>query len=434
MKIISTQRMPAAIPYFLLWQWNQSFTRVLQGLIDGEPMSRDIFGPTVEDAYWYTLASTLTLAIAFRLVLGNLKPPKQEFAEAHKHWQLRDLLMLYIGGLIFSMICGLGAKAVQALDQPFEAAAHFKILAMTMLFSTVLATGKGRNVMITVFLLEVLSGFGGLFSDFKGAFIYLGITALAVRVRWTGKVAFATLVGAGALIVLALWWTAVKTDYREFATASSDSQSIKTDFGSRVGYLGNKATGDGIDWNSAAYALLLRLSYVDIFGSVIGVQQVAPEPRVFGQWSDALEHIAKPRFLFPDKAALSDTEVFIRLARGNSSEAFRSGTSISVGFVAENFVDMGFPTMLAGIFAIGVMVAGICRYFMTRQLPWMVREGTVLAIIYTIGHDGIEISLPKILGATYMSLGVWAIMAKWGFPLIFKYLGRHAQERGTGGT
>ncbi len=433
-KIISTQRMPAAIPYFLLWQWNQSFTRALQGLIDGESMSRDIFGPTVEDAYWYTLASTVTLAIAFRLVLGNLKQPKAEFADAHKHWQLRDLLMLYIGGLIFSMICGIGAKAVPALDQPFEAAAHFKILAMTMLFSTVLATGKGRNVMITVFILEVLSGFGGLFSDFKGAFIYLGITALAVRVRWTGTVAFVTAVGAVAMIVLALWWTAVKTDFREFATASSDSQSIKTDLGSRVGYLGNKATGDGIDWNAAAYALMLRLSYVDIFGSVIGVQQVAPEARVFGQWSDALEHIAKPRFLFPNKPALSDTEVFIRLARGNSSEAFRSGTSISVGYVAENYVDMGFPTMLAGIFAIGVMVAGICRYFMTRQLPWMVREGTVLAIIYTIGHDGVEISLPKILGAMYMSLGVWSIMARWGFPHIFKYLGRHAQERGTGGA
>src|ERR1700761_5636178 len=76
LKIIGTQRMPAAIPYFLLWQWDQSFTRVLQGLIDGEAMSRDVFGPTVEDAYWYTLASTMTLAVAFRLVLGNLKAPK----------------------------------------------------------------------------------------------------------------------------------------------------------------------------------------------------------------------------------------------------------------------------------------------------------------------------------------------------------------------
>lgn len=429
MRLIGTPNMPAAIAYFLIWQWNQSFTRVLQTVVDGEALSRGMYGPTVEDAYWYTLASTVTLAVAFRLVLGNLRSPTREFAEAHKHWALRDLLMLYIGGLAFATICGMAAKIVPALDQPFEAAAHFKILAMTMVFSTVLATGKGRNFMIAVFLIEVLSGFGGLFSDFKGAFIFLAVSAFMVRIRWTGTMAVIVSALACVMVVMALWWTAVKTDFREFATASSDSQNIKVDLGSRVGYLGNKAAG-GIDWNSASYALLLRLSYVDIFGSVIGVQAVAPEPRYFGQWQDAFDHVAKPRFLFPGKAALSDTEVFIRLARGNASEAFRSGTSISVGFVAENFVDMGFPGMLVGIFAIGVMVAGICRYFMTRQLPWMVREGTVLAIIYTIGHDGVEISLPKILGAMYMSLGVWAIMARWGFPYIFRYLGRNAAKRG----
>ena len=61
----------------------------------------------------------------------------------------------------------------------------------------------------------------------------------------------------------------------------------------------------------------------------------------------------------------------------------------------------------------------------------MVREGAVLAIIYTIGHDGVEISLPKILGSMYMSLGVWAIMARWGFPYIFRYLGRNSANRGT---
>jgi hypothetical protein len=427
-KLLGTPNMPAAAAYFILWQWMQSFTRVLQGTIDGEALSSSMYGPSVEEAYWYTLASTVTLAVAFRLVLGNLRGPTRSFADAHRHWALRDLLMLYIGGLIFSMVCGVAAKAIPALDQPFEAAAHFKILAMSMLFVTVMATGQGRNFMIAVFVIEVLSGFGGLFSDFKGAFIFLAVSAFMARIRWTGTMAVATAVLAGAMLVMALWWTAVKTDFREYATASSDSQNIKVDLQSRMGYLGSKTAG-GIDWNTASYALLIRLSYVDIFGSVIGVQAVAPEPRYFGQWQDAIDHVAKPRFLFPSKAALSDTEVFIRLARGNASEAFRTGTSISVGYVAENYVDMGFPAMLVGIFAIGVMVAGILRYFMTRQLPWMVREGTALAIIYTIGHDGVEISLPKILGSMYMSLGVWAIMARWGFPMVFKYLSRSAANR-----
>jgi hypothetical protein len=425
LKLIGRPSMPAAAVYFLLWQWMQSFTRLLQSLIDGEPLSASVYGPWVEQAYWYTLASTVTLAVAFRLVLGNIRMPSPALANAHREWNLRGLMILYLGGVVFAVVCGYAAKVVPALDQPLEAAARAKVLAMAMLFATVMATGKGRNVLLAVLVVETLSGFGGLFSDFKSAFIYLAITAIAVRVRWTGTMAVVAAAMLAIMVVMSLWWTAVKTDYREFATGSSDSQNIKTDFSSRIGYLGNKTSGD-IDWSGASYALVLRLSYVDIFGSVIGVQLVSPEPGYFRQWQDAFEHVAKPRFLFPGKAALSDTEVFIRLARGNASEAFRAGTSISVGFIAENYVDMGFPTMLVGIFAIGVMVAGVLRYFMTRPLPWMVREGTALAIIYTIGHDGIEISLPKILGATIMSFLVWAIMARWGFPIIFNWLGRQS--------
>ncbi len=431
MKLVGRPTMPAAVAYFLLWQWMQSFTRVLQGLIDGEQLSQSVYGPWVEQAYWYTLASTVTLALAFRLVLGNIRPPPPAMANAHREWDLRGLMILYLGGVVFAAVCGFVAKSVPALDQPLEAAGRAKILAMAMLFATVMATGKGRNVLIAVFVVETLSGFGGLFSDFKGAFIYLAITAIAVRIRWTGTMAVVATAMLIMMVVMSLWWTAVKTDFREFATGSSDSQNVKTDFSSRIGYLGNKTTAGGIDWDGASYALLLRLSYVDIFGSVIGVQSVSPEQGYFRQWQDAIEHVTKPRFLFPGKAALSDTEVFIRLARGNASEAFRSGTSISVGFVAENYVDMGFPTMLAGVFVIGAMVAAVLRYFLTRPLPWMVREGTALAIIYTIGHDGVEISLPKILGATLMSFIVWAIMARWGFPIIFKWLGRQATKRSS---
>jgi hypothetical protein len=429
-KLIGRPQMPAAVVYFIMWQWMQCFTRVLQGLIDGEKLSAGVYGPYVEDAYWYTLGSTVVLAVAFRLVLGRIRPPTDEQANAHKYWNLRDLMILYVGSLVFSVICGLAMKAVPGANQPLEAAAHFKILAMSMLFATVMATGKGRNVLLAVFVLETLSGFGGLFSDFKGAFIYLAITAFMVRIRWTGTMAVMSVALLAVMVVLSIWWTSVKTDFREFATGSSDSQNIKTDFSSRIGFLGNRAAGS-FDWDTASYALLLRLSYVDIFGSVIGVQLVAPEPGAFRQWSDALEHATKPRFLFPGKPALSDTEVFIRLARGNASESFRSGTSISVGYVAENYVDLGFPGMFGGIFVIGVLVAGVLRYFMTRPLPWLVREGTALAIIYTIGHDGVEISLPKILGATLMSFIVWSIMARWGFPKIFKWLGRARPARAT---
>jgi hypothetical protein len=150
---------------------------------------------------------------------------------------------------------------------------------------------------------------------------------------------------------------------------------------------------------------------------------VNPYPR---QWTEAIEHITKPRILFPGKAQLSDTETFARLALGNADEIMRGGTSISVGYMAENYADFGFPGMLAGIFVIGVMIGGMARYFMMCPLPWMVREGIVMALVYTSGHTGLEGSLPKVIGAAVMFFIVYIMMVKFAFNYVWNWLDERA--------
>jgi hypothetical protein len=126
------------------------------------------------------------------------------------------------------------------------------------------------------------------------------------------------------------------------------------------------------------------------------------------------------------KQALSDTEVYVRLAHGDVSEQMRLATSISVGYMSENYANMGFPGMLAGVFMIGLFVAAACRYFMAVPLPWLAREGIVLAFIYAIAANGVEISLPKLLGATVMTFIVYALLIKSVFPIALRWLDARA--------
>ncbi len=119
----------------------------------------------------------------------------------------------------------------------------------------------------------------------------------------------------------------------------------------------------------------------------------------------------------------------MRLAKGDPTEQVREGTSISVGYMAENFVDLGFPGMLAGVFVIGLMTAYVIRYFMTRNLPWMVREGTVLVFVYSIARDGVEISLPKMIGAISMVFLVYVLLVRFCYPRVFAWLDRSSMAR-----
>jgi hypothetical protein len=431
LQIIARPGMPVSVVYLFIWQWLQVFTRVLQSALDNESIANGLYGPNVARAYWYMLAGLVVMALAIRMVLGNLKPPTVKDRTAHFKWRPIDLFSMYIGMLFLAVGCRFASFVVPALDQPLDAVSRLKVVLLFMLFTTVMMTGRSTNLLWGAVALEIVLGFTGLLSDFRGVFIYLAMGALAARVPLKGTTVAAGLGCAGFLIFLALFWTSVKAEYREFATASSDSQNVKVAIDARFGYLGNRLlTPDAIDWNLASYALLARLAYTDIFGSVIGVQETAPEAAFVRQWQDAVEHVVKPRFLFPNKAALSDTEVYVRLARGDSSEQVRLGTSISVGYMAENFVDFGFPGMLGGLFVIGLIYGVVIRYFMALKVPWVLREGVVLAFVFSVAHNGMEMSLPKILGATVMFVLVYTLLARFVFPTALNWLkGRAAIGR-----
>ncbi len=430
--IIGTPTMPAPVAYFLLWQWLQTFARVLVGIVDETPMERSVFGPSVEDAYWYMMASIVMLALAFRTALNSLRPPSEASRTHHMRWRPVDVFQVYIAAFGLSVFSSYAVTVVPALYQQLDTVAKFKFAAQFLLFANVLSTGQGYRFMAAAVGLELITGFSGLLGDFRGVFIVVAVTALAIRIRMPPAIGFAIAGWAVALIVLGLFWTSVKTDYRDFATGYSETQALTASFGDRIGYIGQKAVSvDEIDFDDSFYTLLSRLAYVDIFGSVVGVADTIPNPESMKQWEDAFSHVFQPRILFPMKAALSDTEVYLRLTRAEPTEVVRSTTSISVGYMAENYADLEFPGMLVGIFAIGFTMGAVIRFFMTSAVPWTVREATVMAFIYTVGSNGVEVSLPKLFGAAVMFFVIYAVLVKFVYPIGLRWLdARLAQVRG----
>jgi len=428
LSIVGRPTMPMAVVYLFLWQWGQVFARALQAVFDGQSMAAGLDGVNVLRAYWYMLAGLVTMALAFRIVLSGIRAPTAQEFYAHERWRPLDLTMVYGAGLVAATVLGLVGRSAGALEQPLDAAARVKVVALFLLCTYVFTTGKGGRFLLGAVLFEIMVGFTGFLSDFRGVFIYVAIAALAARIRWTGTATVMALIWVGILLFLALFWTSVKSEYRAYATGDDETtQAISVPLEDRMAYLGDKVVNVGeLDWGNNAYLLLIRFAYVDIFGQVIGVAESSPEPVAMRQWRDALSHVLQPRFLFPDKAALSDTEVYVRLARADPMDLIRAGTSISVGYMAENFVDLGFPGMLAGLFTIGLMLALIIRYFMNQPLPWMMREGIIMGFAFSMARDGVEVSLPKILGAMLMFFIVWVLICKYALPYAIHWLDQRA--------
>jgi len=427
LRLVGTPTMPAAIAYYLLSQWLQVFARAFLALVDGEPMAQSISGPWVVNAYWYMLASTVALALACKVVLGGIAPPTEENWSAHLYWRPIDVFLVYLASNLIAQSAGLTFGG--ALFQFFDAIARFKIMAAFLLFSSVMAVGRGWPFLFAVLGVEILSGMTGLLGDFRGVFVFLGTAALATQIRWTSRTSGYAVLTTFALVALALFWTSVKTEYREIATGGAESQALQNSLSDRAEYmLGRVAGAADIDWGLASKALLERLAYVDITGLVINVDLASSEQQSMRQWGDAFSHVFQPRFLFPDKAALSDTEVFIRLTKADLLENMRGGTSISVGYMAENYVDLGFPGMLGGVFAVGLMVALVIRFFFSFDVPWMVRQGAALAFVYAISASGLEISMPKLLGSSVTFAVAYGLAMKFAFPVAQRWLEQRARQ------
>jgi hypothetical protein len=428
LSLVGTPTMPVAVVFFFIWQWAQTFARILLSMVDGEPLGGGFYGAGVLDAYWYMLSSIVVMAAAFRLVLGNLPRPTPGDERAHLEWRPLDLFLLYVGTLVLAVACTYAGRLIPGLGQQFEAVSRLKIVAEFLLFVTVLATGRGGKFMMAAMLVEIIIGFSGLLSDFRGVFIYLAIAAIAARVAVGPTAILGGVVWFSILLALGLFWTAVKDEYRDYATGGEESQHFSVPLSERFAYLGELALSPGdIDWQRSAYAMLGRFAYVDIFGSVISAQETSRQTDVVRQWGEAFDHVFKPRIFFPDKAALSDTETYARLTGTDPYLVLRASTSISVGYITENWVDFGFPGMLASMFGLGLLIAAVCRVFMrSRWLPWMVRQGIVLAFLYNIAGIGVEASLPKLFGSIVMFFLVYLLLVKFALPIGLKWLNARA--------
>lgn len=426
-RIIGTPTMPAAVLYIFLWQWMQIYARVLQSWIDHENLTTGLYGPDVARAFWYMMSSLVVMAAMFRVVLGNLKPPTPAQLTAHHRWQPSDIVMVYAAAVALSIVANFAIRSAPSLAQILDGVARLKIVALFVLFTYAMSTGRGQTFALGAVIFEIVIGFSGILSDFRGVFIFLGMAALAARVRLKGTTIAAAVACIAVLVGLALFWTSVKMEFRTFAAQSDESQEIKVPLSQRLEYLGEKAMSpEKIDLSATSYMLLSRLAYTDIFASVIGVQDASPEPMPMRQWTEAVEHVLMPRVLFPNKPALSDTEVYMRLARAFSPENMREGTSISVGYMAENYADLGFPGMLFGIACLGLLLAGVIRALMNFNLPQMMREGIIMGFAFSMARDGVEVSLPKVLGAMLMFFIIYVGLYKTAFPRVVQWLDQRA--------
>ncbi|MCB1876682.1 MAG: hypothetical protein KDH88_11975 [Chromatiales bacterium] len=401
---------PPVLVFALLVQWVQVVTGLFLAGIRGLEVVASIGLPAADQAIAYALSGLCVEAIGIRLALAGMFPPAVHSSQARSEaavlspaWMAAVYLLFTLSGLgVITLFQGTGLNtlAVGLVDLKW---------ALFFVFGyTVLEQRRGYALLFAVLGLELLLGFSAYFSEFKTVLFVLAVL-LATRVQrqrlvhWFG---FALILGA--LVYLLVVWSAVKQDYRAFLNQGSGEQVVLPDRAARLDYLSRLVSGlSARDLERGLEILLERVSYVDFFAHSL---QYVPlvRPHEDGRyWGSVLTHILTPRLLFPDKPALDDSDITYRYT-GVPVAGKEQGTSASIGYMAENYIDFGWPGMLLPVFLMG-LVYGVLYRWLLAGAPWkLARFGLATALLLRLAY--FELSIHKIFGGLIVA-GVLTVVA-----------------------
>ena len=182
---------------------------------------------------------------------------------------------------------------------------------------------------------------------------------------------------------------------------------------------------EGEDLALAMGDLFGRIAYVDYFALVT---DYVPEyvPYEGGElWKNAILHVLTPRAFYPDKPPLTpDSEVTMRYT-GLHLASEEQGTSISIGYMGESYVDFGPYGMFIPVFILGVLWGLMYYYFMTRARLLVV--GYAFATTLLLSAYQFEMTGIKLLGGVTMRFIVLALIMYFAEKRIGKWLQKGSQ-------
>lgn len=415
------QFLPNVFPLILGYHWLQvvAYPFYINSSWDGNPD----YGTTHSaEAYNYSLIGILLMA----LIISKVAYKKLSISEGHFEDEAakinpKKVLVLYLGLYFVANVAGRFAFGTASLTQIFLNIALLKWIGFVLLGYICMRNKVYRVYFIVAFFMEFIAGFFSFFSSFKEVFFYTAIVLLTYVTRLSTGVLIKGSIAFMPLFFLAVIWTAVKGEYREFLNEGSRTQTVRVEQAEAFNKLYDLVSAvNENSFNEATGDLFYRLQYVFHFSkSMDMVPQYIPYQNG-DVWRENIEFVVVPRFLNPAKGKL-DASLKTNKFTGLEYAAADKGTSYSLGYFAECYVDFGIPGMFAAIGLIALIWAWIYRFFLLKGTHNIVVNYAIVTAFFVqfmpFEKDGIYMA-----GRLYTTLVVFLLLKYLLFKRVEKYI------------
>ncbi len=420
---------PPLVMLVVVYQWLQASTKLLHANFMGIPLNDMLveasFGAehpvlgALGEATGLSLIGLLALVAGFALAQWQFAPRQKSVSDspapaAANSDKVRTRLLLATGAAIAasSVLKSLQYLLPGGVTQILLPLIDLKWAFVFALACQVLRSRQGYGWLVLVCGLEVVLGFASYFSAWKEVILVLALAYFFCRPSFELRRVAAGFGIISVGLVLAVFWTAIKVDQRQFLNRGTGQQVITRGTGeSLLNAFDLAAATDAEAYRQAVGQLADRIAYVDFFANaLIHVPQVRPHEG--GRlWWRAVTHVFTPRILFPNKPPLPSDSEQTMYYTGLLLASGYEGTSISLGYMAESYIDFGSLGMFVPIFLWGYLVgAAICQLIIRFGRSDLVWGAAVVIILNTLI---LEVAAVKMVGGTLMSIIVMFLLFRF---------------------
>ncbi len=406
------RREAAIFPFILGYQWIAITIGYFYSLLTGVFPSAYPPGD-IERTLWLSLTGLIVLAVGIRLACGS---------RFHETGTEPDTCVSNLSGLFWLVVAVYGVNYVYMINTSrvsgvgvvLAAVLDFRQVLLLTLWLEIVRRRTGFLYLWASLVWVFIPLLAAYFSDFKLPLLLLVIVYASTwrpweKAAWLFSPRYVMGIAAlAAVLVFAalLWQAGVKSETRK----AYDAETVGRDPRQRISlFLASAGTSIPVlldDPQPVVESLVERISYVTFFSRVLD-----HVPKVQSHTNGELLRMAAvnafmPRFFFPEKPALPSDSVYTRRFAG--IRVTEEGTSISIGYMAEFYVDWGVQGMFVMVFLYGCFMGLAHRVLRTWVRPRIFVDPvlvTALMSVYQFEHQFI-----KTFGALNMAVIVSLVL------------------------
>lgn len=421
--VLWTPRIPPMLPYIFAYQFLQIFGAVWFADFLHKPLDIVFESLDAEFLVTFTLMQLALMAWFTSAVFKVKKVPSlDDLRAAVMELDVKKVLTAYVvTSLIFPILIS-ATRSISSVNQLVQSFAVIKKLFLIMLlFIVFLRKTQYRNLIIFIFVAEFILSFVSYFSSFKEIFVYILIAYLTVFPNIKAKAIARLLPFVGFIVIMLVFWSSIKMGYRNYLNQGSRQQEISVSASDALNYVADQAEAYDADSFAVGGEILLhRMQYMQQYSSVYSrVPSVIPFADGENTAS-ALTFLLVPR-TFSDNKGILDPSTKASYYTGKTFMNASQGTSISMGYFCDFFIDFGLWGMIVPLLIIAFGVGKAAAYIMTNKRYNLIFTYCLfIAVFMSLGT--FESDIIFYLGSirnyvVVLLLGNWVI-----FPRLNKYI------------